>query len=157
MTPSFAIPAYSKAYVSNAADLAVCVPSVPDGDCNGVAGNPKVPSATRVTHGTEFQLLFADDPTYNAPNTFGGVTLQVTGSSPACAIVLGPDGNGDAPPSYSDPGSPPGATPTLADYTGAGPYVEFDIQAAAWPGTCTINLTEDTGLKRTFAFTIPVQ
>ena len=154
-SPPFAIPVYSKAYVSNVADIAACVPKVVGTDCNGVAGNTKAASASKVWQGKEFQLLFADDPTYNAANTFGGVTLQIANSCP-CTLALGPDDNHDAPPSYSDPTAPAGSTAKLADFTGVGPYVEFDIIAKA-QGTCTLNLTEDTGLKRTFAFQIEVQ
>ena len=152
----FEIPVYSKAIVGNVAALEACVPTVENADCNGVAGNPKAPSATNVPRDRDFQLLFADDPSYNAPNTFGGVTLQVGGTSPSCTINIGPDANNDVPPGYADPAPSAGATPLLANYAGAGPYVEFDIKATT-PGTCLLGVTEDTGLKRTFAFAIPVR
>jgi hypothetical protein len=43
----------------------------------------------------------------------------------------------------------------LADFKGVRPSVEFDLNAKTI-GTCTVNLTEDTGLKRTFTFAIAV-
>jgi hypothetical protein len=155
-SPPFAIPVYSIAYVSNLADIKACVPKSANADCNGVAGNTKASSAANVRPGKRFQLLFADDPSYYAANTFGGVTVQIAGTSPACSIDVGPDDAKDVPPGYSDPGAVAGATPSHADFTGVGPYVEFDIDAHA-AGTCSVNLIEDTGLKRTFAFQIAVK
>ncbi len=155
-SPPFAIPAYSKAIVGNLADIEACVPAIQNTDCNGVAGNPKAASAAKVRRDRDFQLFFADDRTYNAANTFGGVTLQISGTWPPCTIDVGPDKNSDVPPGYTDPVAPVGATPWLADFKGVGPNVEFDISAKS-PGTCTVNLTEDTGLKRTFAFQIAVK
>ncbi len=154
--PAFTIPTYTKAIVSNITDIAVCVPAKPNTDCNGVAGNPKAPSAPSVPPGNQVQLLFRDDATYNAANTFGGVTLQIDGTWPPCTIDVGSDNDSDVPPGYTDPAPPAGATPLLADFQGVGPYVEFDLRAQA-AGTCSVRLTEDTGLKRTFVFTIPVR
>jgi hypothetical protein len=158
-SPPFAIPVYSKAYVGNVADIAACVPATKNTDCNG-AGNYKAPSAASVPPYKEFQLLFADDPSYNAAKTFGGVTLQIDARSP-CAIDTGSDANdanGDAPNGYTDASAGSGAPKLLTDFDfkGVGPNVEFDIHAEA-PGRCTVNLTEDSGLKRTFAFQITVR
>jgi hypothetical protein len=150
----FSLPAYSKAIVGNVASIAVCTPATTGTDCNGVDGNPTAPSATSVPGWQAFQLLLADDPSYNAANTFGGLTLHISARWQSCTIDLGPAA-GNAPPGYSEPGPPASATPVLANYTGVGPYVALSIYAEN-PGTCTVALTEDTGLKRTFTFQITV-
>jgi hypothetical protein len=83
------------------------------------------------------------------------VTLQIGAASP-CTIDIGPDTNNDAPPGYTDAAPPMGAIPSRADFTTVGPNADFDIKAQT-AETCIVNLTEDTGLKRTFAFRINVQ
>ncbi len=160
----FSLPTYSKAIVGNVGGIAVCVPATENTDCNGAAGNPPAPAAPAVPAHGGFQLLFADDPTYDSANGFGGVTLSIAAASlPYCAIQTAADDENDAPPGYFDAPTPSNATPSQANFAGVGPDVEFDVVArkptAFAPNTtlCTITLTENSGLKRSFTYSIAVQ
>jgi hypothetical protein len=136
-TPAFNVPNFKNLIVSNAKDLALCVPVTDNTDCNNISGSPSPPPSTlTVPKGQDFQFLVADDPSYHpgtpaAPLPWSGL-LGITASG-ACQVNNGSDNdNGDEPPGYTD-----------ANQTGVGPNAEFDITASNYGGTCTLTITED--------------
>ncbi len=160
-TPQFTVSSsggVQNVIVSNARDLAACVPTTLDADCNAAGATSGATSLAR-NSGAQ-QLLVADDPSYLEP-AFGGYSLQVAAGS-ACYLNVGPDTPGnypDFPPGYYDPQANPGATTSAATYPGdlkAG-SAEFDVATGSATGTCAITITESTGLQRALTFSLPVE
>jgi hypothetical protein len=141
-TPQFSISSttstnvFNNVIVGNVNDLRMCVPVTDNTDCNALV-NP-APSRTIVTSNRSFQLLIADDSTYQ-PNAgpwdgiFHGTTAtnNVTASG-SCHITTSADNNNPkAPPGYTDNGQ-----------QAVGPLAELDVTPNS-TGTCTITVSED--------------
>jgi hypothetical protein len=112
--------------------MQLCVPVTQSTDCNGVNGNTKAPWTTTVKHGRDFQLLVADDPSYqpNLPSWDGDFRISVV-SGPCSVNGTAGDDTSDVPPHYND-----------ANPTGVGPNAEYDISTTK-TGQCVIKISED--------------
>ncbi|MBV8148794.1 MAG: hypothetical protein JO092_06865, partial [Candidatus Eremiobacteraeota bacterium] len=135
--PQFSIPTtYQNFIVGNVQDLRLCVPATPNVDCNNFGNDPQGGSLTMVPCCKEFQLLVADDPTYQPPTSsaqpWDGLFRKSFTPGICEASTASDNDNGDAPPGYSD-----------NEQKGTGPAAELDVKPLS-PGTCTITVTEDS-------------
>jgi len=159
VTPAFSIPTVQNIIVGNTQDIHACVALYYGSDCNNVANSSwPAPAATWVKPNSPLALLVADDPTYAAP-TFGGFDLTIPPGS-SCTISTAA-AKGFAPAGYVNVGGPQENPPidwglaTSALFDAIGPNVEFHL-VSGWSGTCSVTISETTGLKRSLTFSIPI-
>jgi hypothetical protein len=150
---------FQKAIISNAQDIAACVPADGFSDCNAPGSTQK--SSFLPLNRSSLELEVSNDPTYVLP-AFGGYALTVSpASATTCSLDVGPDNpiaNPDYPAGYYDPQAQAGATSTAAIYPGDAKSgsAELDINTLGTAGTCSIDIAETSGLGRHYTFSIPV-